>query len=258
MAITVIKNARIVNEGNTTEGDLKIRDGRIDTVGARIATPAGASEIDANGAYLIPGMIDDQVHFREPGFEHKGTIATESKAAIAGGVTSYMEMPNCNPQTITHAALRDKHARAARVSLANYGFYFGATNDNLEVVKTVDPMLACGVKVFMGASTGNMLVDNPATLEGIFSEHAAADRDALRRHADHSGERSASTRAVRRRHSGYRASEHPLGGSVLQVVVDGRGSREAPRHAAAHSSPHHRTRNVAVRARLEPGQAHYR
>ncbi len=169
MSITVIKNARIVNEGNVTEGDLKIRDGRIDTVAARIATPTGASEIDANGAYLIPGMIDDQVHFREPGFEHKGTIATESKAAIAGGVTSYMEMPNCNPQTITHAALRDKHTRAARVSLANYGFYLGATNDNLEVVKAVDPLLACGVKVFMGASTGNMLVDNPTTLEGIFS-----------------------------------------------------------------------------------------
>ena len=118
MSITVIKNARIVNEGNITEGDLKIRDGRIDTVAARIATPAGASEIDANGAYLIPGMIDDQVHFREPGFEHKGTIATESKAAIAGGVTSYMEMPNCNPLTVDHAALADKHVRAARACLS--------------------------------------------------------------------------------------------------------------------------------------------
>jgi len=169
MSITVIKNARIVNEGTVTEGDLKIRDERIDTVAARINTPAGAREIDAQGAYLIPGMIDDQVHFREPGLEHKGTIATESKAAVAGGVTSYMEMPNSNPQTITEAALRDKHARAAKVSLANYAFYLGATNDNLDVVKSIDKTLACGVKVFMGASTGNMLVDNRATLEAIFA-----------------------------------------------------------------------------------------
>ena len=169
MSITVIKNARIVNEGIVIEGDLKIRDERIDTIAARINTPAGAREIDAQGAYLIPGMIDDQVHFREPGLEHKGTIATESKAAVAGGVTSYMEMPNSNPQTITEAALRDKHARAAKVSLANYAFYLGATNDNLDVVKSIDKTLACGVKVFMGASTGNMLVDNRATLEGIFA-----------------------------------------------------------------------------------------
>ncbi len=165
---TVIKNARIVNEGAIVEGDLSIRDGRIDAIGGRIDRPA-ARELDAAGAYLLPGMIDDQVHFREPGFEHKGTIATESRAAVAGGVTSYMEMPNCNPQTITETALRDKRARAARVSLANYGFYLGATNDNLEVIKTVDPTLPCGVKVFMGASTGNMLVDDRATLEGIFS-----------------------------------------------------------------------------------------
>ena len=168
MPSTVIKNARIVNEGTIVEGDLSIRDGRIDRVGGRIDS-VGAREIDARGAYLLPGMIDDQVHFREPGFEHKGTIATESRAALAGGVTSYMEMPNCNPQTVTHQALADKHARAARVSLVNYGFYLGATNDNLEVIKSVDQSLACGVKVFMGASTGNMLVDNHATLEGIFS-----------------------------------------------------------------------------------------
>ncbi len=169
MSITVIKNARIVNEGVVTEADLRIRGGRIDAIAAQLDSPAGALDIDANGAYLLPGMIDDQVHFREPGLEHKGTIATESRAAVAGGVTSYMEMPNSNPQTITEAALRDKHARAARVSIANYAFYLGATNDNLEVVKSVDRSLACGVKVFMGASTGNMLVDNPATLEGIFS-----------------------------------------------------------------------------------------
>jgi dihydroorotase len=164
---TLIANARIVNEGLITEGDLLIRDGRI--VGVDRPAPPGAEVIDAAGAYLLPGMIDDQVHFREPGLEHKGTIATESRAAIAGGITSYMEMPNCNPLTVTHDALRDKHARAADHSEANYAFYFGATNDNLEAIKTVDPSLTCGIKVFMGASTGNMLVDDEGTLEGIFA-----------------------------------------------------------------------------------------
>ena len=114
-------------------------------------------------------MIDDQVHFREPGFEHKGNIRTESAAAVAGGITSYMEMPNCNPLTISQSALIDKRDRAANCSAANYGFYLGATNDNLEAVKSVDPSLTCGVKIFMGASTGNMLVDDQSTLEGIFA-----------------------------------------------------------------------------------------
>ena len=125
--------------------------------------------VDAAGAWLLPGMIDDQVHFREPGLEHKGTIATESRAAVAGGVTSYLEMPNCNPQTVTAEALDDKHARAAAGSMANYGFYLGATNDNLDAVKAVDRRRACGVKVFMGSSTGNMLVDDERTLEAIFA-----------------------------------------------------------------------------------------
>ena len=163
---TVVKDARIVNEGEIVEGDLAIRDGRIERVGGTIA---GDTEIDAAGAWLMPGMIDDQVHFREPGFEHKATIGTESAAALAGGVTSYMEMPNCIPQTIDAGALEDKHRRAAAKSAANYAFYFGATNDNLEAIKAVDPLKACGVKVFMGASTGNMLVDDEETLEGIFA-----------------------------------------------------------------------------------------
>ncbi len=163
----LITNARIVNEGTVTDGDLLVENGRIS--GVDKTAPPGVTTFDANGAWLLPGMIDDQVHFREPGFEHKGTIATESRAAIAGGITSYMEMPNCNPLTITHAALRDKHDRASIHSAANYAFYFGATNDNLEAIKTVDQSLTCGIKVFMGASTGNMLVDDPDTLEGIFS-----------------------------------------------------------------------------------------
>jgi len=162
-----IVNARIVNEGKVVEGDLAIDGDRI--LGINTAPPAGATVIDADGGFLIPGMIDDQVHFREPGFEHKGTIATESRAAIAGGITSYMEMPNCNPLTVTQQALLNKRDRAADGSWANYAFYLGATNDNLEDIKSVDPYLTCGIKVFMGASTGNMLVDNVQTLEGIFS-----------------------------------------------------------------------------------------
>ncbi len=168
MTTTVLKNATIVNEGERLEGDVTIANGRLEQVGGR-TTRRATREIDLGGAWLLPGMIDDQVHFREPGLEHKGTIATESRAAVAGGITSYMEMPNCTPQTITAPALLDKHARGAEHSRANYAFYFGATNDNLEAIKAVDITKACGVKVFMGASTGNMLVDDPATLEGIFA-----------------------------------------------------------------------------------------
>ena len=162
-----IVNARIVNEGRIIEGDLSIARGRIAGIGAH--GPDGAAVVDAAGAWLLPGMIDDQVHFREPGLEHKGTIATESRAAVAGGVTSYLEMPNCRPQTVTAEALEDKHARAAAGSMANYGFYLGATNDNLDAVKAVDRRRACGIKVFMGSSTGNMLVDDERTLEAIFA-----------------------------------------------------------------------------------------
>ena len=162
-----IVNARIVNEGAVIEGDLLIENGRIAAVGA---APGGGAEVfDAKGGWLLPGMIDDQAHFREPGFTHKGTIATESAAAVAGGITSYMEMPNCDPLTVDQAALNDKHRRAARRSAANYAFYLGATNDNLEAIESVDPATACGIKVFMGASTGNMLVDDPVALEGIFA-----------------------------------------------------------------------------------------
>ena len=162
-----IVNARIVNEGEVIEADLSISRGRIAGIGA--GGSDGAAVFDAGGAWLLPGMIDDQVHFREPGLEHKATIATESRAAVAGGVTSFLEMPNCNPQTVTAEALEDKHARAAAGSMANYGFYLGATNDNLDAVKAVDPHRACGIKVFMGSSTGNMLVDDEQTLEAIFA-----------------------------------------------------------------------------------------
>ena len=164
----LLRNATLVNEGGMRETDLAIAKGRIARIGPG-PKPAGATELDLKGAWLLPGMIDDQVHFREPGLEHKGSIATDSRAAVAGGITSYMEMPNCDPQTIDAARLEDKRARAATRSRANYAFYLGATNDNLEAVKAVDATRACGVKVFMGASTGNMLVDDERTLESIFA-----------------------------------------------------------------------------------------
>lgn len=162
-----IVNARMVNEDSIIEGELLITGERI--AGINVPAPADATVLDVDGAWLLPGMIDGQVHFREPGFEHKGDIATESRAAVAGGITSFMEMPNTSPQTINNDALRDKLARAAATSSANYSFYLGATNDNLEDIKALEAHLACGIKVFMGASTGNMLVDNPETLEAIFA-----------------------------------------------------------------------------------------
>jgi dihydroorotase len=168
-ASILILNARVVNEGAIFTGDVMVRNGRIDIVAPDLSAREADIRIDAAGKALLPGLIDDQVHFREPGLTHKGDIATESQAAVAGGITSFMEMPNTLPTTTDAAALEDKLARAARTACANYAFYFGATNTNLEAVKTVDPQRTCGIKVFMGASTGDMLVDDPAVLEGIFA-----------------------------------------------------------------------------------------
>lgn len=170
MSKLLIKNARMVNEYTISQGDLLIENGRIAKIAADIPAD-GVEVLDAQGKYLLPGMIDDQVHFREPGFPDKGTIATESAAAVAGGITSYMEMPNVKPLTINQEAIDQKFAIAEQGSLANYSFYMGATNDNIDVLKAIDPTRICGIKVFMGASTGNMLVDNHDSLEQIF-EHA--------------------------------------------------------------------------------------
>ena len=166
----LICNARLVSEHRVTEGDLLVRNGRIEKIGSSIEAGEHTTVHDARGALLMPGMIDDQVHFREPGLTHKGCIATESRAAVAGGITSFMEMPNTRPSTTTHEALDDKLAIGARSSATNYGFFFGATNDNIEAIRTLDPRKACGVKVFMGSSTGNMLVDREKTLEAIFRD----------------------------------------------------------------------------------------
>lgn len=166
----LIKNARLVNEGQITAGDLLIDNGRIAQIDDSICAGTGVRVLDAAGAHLLPGMIDDQVHFREPGLTHKAGIWSESRAAVAGGITSFMEMPNTLPPTVTLDTLEDKYAIAAQKSLANYAFYLGATNDNLDVIRSLPPGAACGVKIFMGASTGNMLVDNESTLACIFRD----------------------------------------------------------------------------------------
>jgi dihydroorotase len=165
----LLKNGRLVNEGKQVIADVLIEGSFIKKIAASISDLT-ATVIDLDGKLLIPGMIDDQVHFREPGLTHKGNIYTESRAAVAGGITSFMEMPNTNPTATTQALLADKYAIAAKSSPANYSFFMGATNDNLEEVLKTDPKTVCGIKVFMGSSTGNMLVDNEKTLTGIFSQ----------------------------------------------------------------------------------------
>lgn len=165
----LIKGATLVNEGQQIIADVLIKNGFIEKIGQNLSADA-AQEINADGLYLLPGMIDDQVHFREPGLTHKADIFTESMAAVAGGITSYMEMPNTVPNTLTQGLLADKYAIAQQTSLANYSFYMGASNDNIEEVLKTDPKNVCGIKVFMGSSTGNMLVDNEKTLENIFSK----------------------------------------------------------------------------------------
>ncbi len=166
----LFKNALLVNEGKIIENDLRVQGQYIDRIDKDIEAKPHDIVIEANGCHLLPGMIDDQVHFREPGLTHKGTIASESRAAVVGGITSYMEMPNVSPATTTIEALEKKYEIASQYSMANYAFYLGATEDNLEQIKLLDPKKHCGVKVFMGASTGDLLVEHPKALEGIFRE----------------------------------------------------------------------------------------
>jgi dihydroorotase len=166
----LITNAELVNEGRRFHADVRVRGGRIERIDAALAAQPGEHVFDAAGRWLLPGMIDDQVHFREPGLTHKADIESESRACAAGGITSFMEMPNTKPPATDRANLEAKYARAAEVSRVNYAFYLGATNDNLEEIRRLDPKAAPGIKVFMGASTGNMLVDDPATLDAIFRE----------------------------------------------------------------------------------------
>ncbi len=169
MSTILIKNAQVVNRGKIFNSDILVKNGRIEKIDSTIDVVVDR-EIDATGKYVMPGIIDDQVHFREPGLTHKSDLYTEPRAAVAGGVTSFMEMPNTKPPAVTQELLQDKYDIAAQKSLANYSFFMGATNDNLEEVLKTDAENVCGVKIFMGSSTGNMLVDNRKTLEGLFSE----------------------------------------------------------------------------------------
>ncbi|MDO6736985.1 dihydroorotase [Wenyingzhuangia sp. 2_MG-2023] len=169
MGCTVIKNANIVNEGKIFKRSLLIENDIIKTIAKEIKIPRSATIIDAKGKFLIPGAIDDQVHFREPGLTHKANIASESKAAIAGGITTFIEMPNTVPQATTQELLEEKFTIASKDSYANYSFMFGGTNDNLEELLKTDPKKVAGIKLFLGSSTGNMLVDDPEVLEKIFA-----------------------------------------------------------------------------------------
>ena len=170
---TIIKNGTLINEGRKTNADILISNGKIDKIAPQITVNEAVNEIDASGLFILPGCIDDQVHFREPGLTHKGNIYTESRAAVAGGITSFMEMPNTVPNALTQQLLEDKYQIAAQNALANYSFFMGASNDNLEEVLKTDTTKICGIKVFMGSSTGNMLVDKESVLEGLFSRVGA-------------------------------------------------------------------------------------
>jgi dihydroorotase len=167
-ATYLLKSATIVNEGKQIIADILIKNGIIEKISSNLSADVNVQVIDLEGKFVLPGCIDDQVHFREPGLTHKADIATESKAAVAGGITSFMEMPNTVPNALTQQLLQDKYEIAARSSSANYSFFMGASNDNLDEVLRTDARNVCGVKIFMGSSTGNMLVDNERTLENLF------------------------------------------------------------------------------------------
>lgn len=166
----LIKNAELINEGVRFHADLRVHAGRIDAIGGDLDARAGETVIDASGMWLLPGMIDDHVHFREPGLTQKADTWHESRACAAGGITSYMDMPNTSPPTIDHTALEAKYARAADDAAVNYAYHMGVRNNDLAAVRAIDPLTTPAVKVFMGASTGNMLVDDPDTLDAIFRE----------------------------------------------------------------------------------------
>ena len=168
MSDTWITGGLLISDGLKVEADILIKNGRIEQIAPSISPPQNAEQIDAAGQWILPGLIDDQVHFREPGLTHKACIATEARAAVAGGVTTFFEMPNVSPPTLDMMRLEEKREIARRESAANYAFFLGASNDNLEAVKSADPTKIAGIKVFMGSSTGNMLVDEERILEQIF------------------------------------------------------------------------------------------
>ena len=190
MGNLLIKNPTIINEGQSFTGEILVKDDLIAAIGRpdEVKIPAGTVTVDASGLILIPGVIDDHVHFREPGLTHKGDIFTESCAAAAGGVTSFMDMPNTVPQAVTLALLEEKYRLASEKSLINYSFYLGATDNNLDEIMHADPAKICGIKLFMGSSTGNMLVDNENTLRELFRRTYCPIIGSLRRRSNNQKE----------------------------------------------------------------------
>lgn len=208
MKTYILKGACIVNEGKQVHADLLVKNGRIEKIAANIATKENSTELVASDRYLLPGVIDDQVHFREPGLTHKATIYTEARAAVAGGVTGFMEMPNTNPPAFTHALLEDKYEIARNTSLANYSFFMGTSNDNLEEVLRTNERKheICGVKIFMGSSTGNLLVDNPLILEKIFGGSELL----IATHCEDEAIIKANLQALKSRKAKLEPSDHPV------------------------------------------------
>ncbi|MBI2284703.1 MAG: dihydroorotase [Bacteroidetes bacterium] len=208
MKTYLLKDACIVNEGKQVHADVLMKNGRIEKIAANITTRENSVELVASDRYLLPGVIDDQVHFREPGLTHKATIYTEARAAVAGGVTSFMEMPNTNPPAFTHALLEDKYEIGRNTSLANYSFFMGTSNDNLEEVLRTNERKheICGIKIFMGSSTGNLLVDNPLTLEKIF----AGSELLIATHCEDEAIIRANLQALKSRKAKLEPSDHPI------------------------------------------------
>lgn len=207
----LIRNVQVVNEGRITAGDVLISKGRIEKIAPRIGQAPPAQEINGENKYLLPGAIDDQVHFREPGLTHKATIRSEARAAVAGGVTSFMEMPNTIPNALTQELLEEKYAIASKSSLANYSFFMGTSNDNTdEVLKTNERKQdICGIKIFMGSSTGNMLVDNPLTLDKVFRESEVL----IATHCE-------DEKMIRERYAAYKASKPDLEPADHPIIRD--------------------------------------
>lgn len=202
----VVRSGTIVNEGRQYQSDILIKNGRVEKIAPSISIEGAFEEIDATGKLILPGCIDDQVHFREPGLTHKANLYTESRAAVAGGITSFMEMPNTVPNALTQELLEDKYAIAAKSSLANYSFFMGASNENVEEVLKTNERDVCGIKIFMGSSTGNMLVDNETTLNNLFSKVPML----IATHCEDEATIRANTAAAKEKHGeNVPISEHP-------------------------------------------------
>ena len=238
MSSLLIQHARIINEGKMWEGDVFIENGLIAKIGPNLNQIAD-HKIHAAGKWLMPGVIDDQVHFREPGLTHKADLTTESRAAVAGGITTFMEMPNTKPQTLSQELLEAKYQRAAQVSPANFSFFMGASNDNLEEVLKTDPGTVCGIKVFMGSSTGNMLVDDEAVLEKIF-KHAPM---LVATHCEKEKVIRANTAEFQAKYGDeIPVKYHPVirsEESLLSVVISGCGTCKKTQHPPAYSAYFH-------------------